>query len=187
MPARPYSRRISPSQGQRSVHGLLPHPTRDCARNPFGFSMLELTVVLLIAGILAAFAIPVVDASMTSLRLNSTTTAMSSAISNTRYRAIKDSQIYTLVLTTPANTYVVKNTATGATDPLAPLPYPAIALNGATSTTYTFTLCPNGTVYGAGGACPGNSAPPTIAATYQGKETDISVSSAGNVTTKTIH
>lgn len=155
--------------------------------NSRGFSLLEILVVVLAGTILSAMAIPVVNASMTTMRLSSTASAMSSAVSNTRYRAIKDSQIYTLVLTTPANTYVVTDTGTGTSDPLAPLPYPAIALNGAASTTYTFTLCPNGTVYGAGGTCPGNSSPPAIAATYQGREIDINVSTAGNVTTTTIH
>jgi prepilin-type N-terminal cleavage/methylation domain-containing protein len=187
MPVRPHSRRTNPSQEERPVSLCVPRSLSPGTINSRAFSLLELTVTLLVAGILAAFAIPVVDASMTTMRLNSAVSAMSSAISNTRYRAIKDSQIYTLVLTTPANTFVVTNTGTSTSDPQAPLPYPVIAFNGGGSATYTFTLCPNGTVYGAGGACPGNTAPPALAATFQNREVDLTVSSAGNVTSKTIH
>jgi prepilin-type N-terminal cleavage/methylation domain-containing protein len=152
-----------------------------------GFTLPELLVALLVGSILAAIAIPVMNAAMISMRLNSTVIAMSSAISNARYRAIKDSQVYTLTVTTPRNTYVVTNVGTGTADSAVPLPNSGTLLNGGGSATYTFTLCPNGTVYGAGATCPGNNTPPALAATYLGRETDIGVSGAGNVTTTHIH
>src|SRR5579883_2978309 len=186
MPVRPHLQPISGTQREYLPHRIPGFPAWSGARKSHGFTMLELTVVLLIAGITAAFALPVLDASMTTMRMNSAVSAMSAAISNTRYRAIKDSQVYTVVLTTPANTYVVTNVSTATADAAVPLPYTAIAFNGGTSATYTFTLCPNGTVYGAGGTCPGNTTPPTLAATFQNREIDLTVSSAGNVTTKII-
>ena len=155
--------------------------------NSLGFSLTELLVIVLAGATLAAIAIPVMNGAMISMRLHSTVSAMSAAVSSTRYRAIKDSQAYTLTLTTPNNSYVVINMVTGNADSAVPLPNPATAFNAGANATYTFTLCPNGTVYGAGGACPGNSTPPALAATYQGREIDINVSSTGNVTTTTIH
>lgn len=166
------------------------HDSRHCSLNGnafHGFTLPELLVTLLVASVLTAIAIPVMNAAMISMRLNSTVTAMSSAISNTRYRAIKDSQVYTLTVTTPGNTYVVTNVGTGTADSAVPLPNSGTALNGGGSATYTFTLCPNGTVYGAGATCPGNNTAPALAATYLGRETDIGVSGAGNVTTTHIH
>ena len=144
-------------------------------------------MVMTVGMILAAMAVPAVNSGMARMQVNSTANSMSAAISNTRYRAIKDSQVYTVGLTTPANTYVVTNVATGGADSAVPLPNPGISVNGGSNSTYTFTLCPNGTVYGAGGACPGTNATPALAFTYEGKEVDISVSSAGNVTSTTIH
>jgi len=152
-----------------------------------GFTLAELLIALAVGSVLAAMAIPIMSTAMTGMRLSSTVAAISGAISNTRYRAIKDSQVYTLTITTPGNTYAVTNVGTGVADAPVPLPNPGTLLNGGASATYTFTLCPNGTVYGAGAACPGNNTPPTLAATYRGRETDLSVSSAGNVTTKNIH
>ena len=111
---------------------------------------------------------------------------VSAAAGKTRYRAIMNSQIYTLAVSTPANTYVVTNLPTGVADLVVPLPSTLIAINGGGNATYTFTFCPNGTVYGAGGVCPGANVPPALAFTFKGRQVNINVSSAGNVTTTTI-
>ncbi|GEM_PF-1825410 len=161
-------------------------PSLNAARSR-GFTLVELLIVLLVGSVLAAMAIPIMSTALSGMRLSSTVTALSGAISNTRYRAIKDSQVYTLTITVPRNTYAVANVGTGVAEAPVPLPNPGTLLNGGASATYTFTLCPNGTVYGAGAACPGNNTPPQLTATYRGKQTDISVSSAGNVTTTNIH
>jgi prepilin-type N-terminal cleavage/methylation domain-containing protein len=155
--------------------------------NSRGFTVAELLIVLLVGTVLTAIAIPVMSSAMAIMRLNSTVSAITAAISQTHYRAIMNSQLYTLVLTTPNNTYVVTNVTTNTADAPMPLPNQAIALNGGASATYTFTLCPNGTVYGAGGTCPGNNLPPALTATYQGRQTNINVSSVGNVTAKIVH
>ncbi len=152
-----------------------------------GFSLPEILIVLLIGTILTAIAIPIMNVAMASMRMSSTVSAITAAISQTRHRAIMNSQAYTLVLTTPGNIYVVTNVATNLADLAVPLPSQAVAINGGANATYTFTLCPNGTVYGAGGTCPNNNGPPALIATYQGRQSNINVSSVGSVTTTNVH
>ena len=134
--------------------------------------------------ILAALAVPVLSSAMTNMRINSAVTQFSGALASSRYRAIKDSQPYTFVLTAPANTYVVANTITGTAT--TPVPIPSyISINGGAAGTYTYTLCPNGTVYGAGG-CPSVNPAPALSFTYQGRQINLAVSGVGNVITTVI-
>jgi prepilin-type N-terminal cleavage/methylation domain-containing protein len=151
-----------------------------------GFSLPELLVVLLILSVLTAIAIPLLNGAMASMRMTSTVSAITAGISETRHRAIMNSQMYTFVLTTPNNIYTVTNVATNTADQPVPLPSQAVAINGGANAAYTFTLCPNGTVYGAGG-CPSNNGPSALTATYQGRQTNINVSSVGNVTATMVH
>lgn len=162
-------------------------PTPGSKSRYAGLSLVELLVVMAIGTILSLIAIPIFNSAMTSMRLNSVAGNLTAAIGKARYRAIMNSQNYTLSLNTPANTYVVTNVQTGVADNAVPLPSKLVAINGGGNATYTFTFCPNGTVYGSGGACPGANVTPALALTYQGRQTNISVSSVGNVTTTTIH
>jgi hypothetical protein len=124
---------------------------------------------------------------MSRMRLNSAVASISTAISKTRYRSIRNSDIYTLAITVPQNTYVVTDVSANVVDRVEPLPN-LVAINGGAAAVYTYTFCPNGTVYGAGGTCVNNAnLPPALSATYQNRQTDISVSTVGNVTTKNIH
>lgn len=152
-----------------------------------GFSVIELLMVLLAGSIVAAMAVPVYQTAKSGMQVTSTANAIAGAISQTRYLALMNSQIYTLTITAPANTYVAKNISTGVSNSSVPLPNSLVQINGGASATYTFTLCPNGTVFGAGGACPGATTPPAISATYQGRQTNLTVSGVGNVTTTTIN
>jgi prepilin-type N-terminal cleavage/methylation domain-containing protein len=152
-----------------------------------GFTLPELLIGMVVASILAAVAIPLYNSAMTTMRLNETVNAISGAMSRTRYQAVMNSQVYTLTLTEPANTYVTKNVSTGVAAAAVPLPSSVILVNGGSAGTYTFTFCANGTVYGAGGVCPNSNAIPALALTYQTRETDISISGTGNVTSTTIH
>jgi len=171
-------------RSQDLVNGAPESPSEWRKHRPRGFTLIELLLVLAVSVILAAIAVPMMSRALASVRLNSAISQLSAAISSTRFQAIKDSQIYTLVLTTPANTYVVTNT--GASPAVAS---PAVALPAGVSFgasgTYTFTLCPNGMVYGSGG-CPNANAPPSFTATYQQSEVTMSVSGVGNVTTTKI-
>ena len=156
-------------------------------RHIAGLTLVELLVVMAIGTILTLLAMPVFNSAMTSMRINSVANNLSTAIGKTRYRAIMNSQIYTLTLTTPANTYVVTNLQTGVADKAVPLPTRLVAINGGGNATFTFTFCPNGTAYGAGGACPGVNVTPALTLTYQSRLTSMTISSVGNVTTKNIH
>jgi prepilin-type N-terminal cleavage/methylation domain-containing protein len=153
-----------------------------------GFTLLELLLVIAVGMILTAVAIPVIGTTMNNMRMNSVVNAISSAVSKTRYESIMVSQPYTLVLTAPANTYVVTNTSTAFASPVTPLPSQLVQINGGAAATYTFTFCPNGTVYGAGAVCnpPAGAAPPAISVTSQGRQINVTVSGVGNVTTTTI-
>jgi len=145
-----------------------------------GFTLLELLLVIAVSLVLAAIAIPMMNSALANMRLNSAVNQLAGAISTARFQAIKNSQIYTLVLTTPANTYVVTDTGPPVVA-AASVPLPSAVTFGS-SGTYTFTLCPNGMVYGAGG-CPNANAPPSLTASYQQQEVTITVSGVGNVTT----
>ena len=160
-------------------HGLAPRHN--------GFSVVELLIVLAVGTTLSAMAVPMFRRAMINMRMNSTVNGITGAISKTRYRAIYNSQVYTLAISAPANTFVVTNVNTNTADAPVPLASREIALNGGVNAAYTFTLCPNGMVYGAGGACPGNSAAPVLAVAYQGRQINVNVSSSGNATTTNIH
>jgi len=155
---------------------------RNLCADERGFTVPELLMVLIVGAILTAVALPMYKSAMGSMQMNGTAQAITGAIARARYQAVMTSQTYTLAITAPANTYVVTNVATGAAAAAVPLPNPEIAINTGTAGTYTFTFSPNGTVTGAGGG-----AIPVLALTLQGRETDITVSGVGNVTSKLIH
>ncbi len=145
-------------------------------------------IVIAVGITLAAVAIPVLSSAMTNMRINSAVSQFTGALASARYQAIQNSQIYTFALTTPANTYVV--TKTGANpvvyNAVQLSPYVTISGSGSASSPFTYTLCPNGIVYGAGGACPGNQ-PASLIFTYNGRQIDLAVSGVGNVTSTIIH
>jgi prepilin-type N-terminal cleavage/methylation domain-containing protein len=152
-----------------------------------GFTVIELLVAMAIAAILMAMSVPVIGGTMSRMKMNSATSSISGAITKGRYRAIRNSDTYTLAITAPQNTYVVTDVATNVSD--APVPLPStVAINGGTNAVYTYTFCPNGTVYGAGGSCTNNlNLPPALVLSYSTRQTNISVSTVGNVSAKVIH
>jgi len=138
--------------------------------------------------ILAGIAVPSLTSSMSVFKVRNGVSAITGAIQSTRYRAIMASQIYTVALTAPADTYVVTNVTTATASPAVPLPgNRALILNGGVATTYTFTLCPDGTVNGSAGVCPNNTALPALSVGYQTRQVNINVSSAGTITTTFVH
>lgn len=159
---------------------------RHSFRGSRGFTMTELLVAMFVATILTAIAVPVYNNAMTNSRMNSMVSALTGAISSTRYQALMKSQTYTLAITAPGNTYVVKNVTTNTSAAAVPLPSTIILVNGGSGTS-TFTLCPNGVVYGAGGSCAsGSPAPPALSVSYKSRQINISISSVGNVSTTII-
>jgi Tfp pilus assembly major pilin PilA len=152
-----------------------------------GLSLPELVIGMAIAAILTAMSVPVVNSTMSRMRMNSAVSSISTAISKARYQAIRNSDIYTLAISVPQNTYIVTDVSSNVANTAVPLPN-IVAINGGTSAVFTYTLCPNGTVYGAGGTCTNNTnAPPALIVTYSQLQTNINVSTVGNVTTTVIH
>jgi prepilin-type N-terminal cleavage/methylation domain-containing protein len=152
-----------------------------------GFTIAELLIAMAVAAILAAMSVPIVNTTMARMRMNSAVSAISSSISKARYQAIRNSDIYTLAISVPQNTYVVTDVSTNVANAAVPLPN-TVAINGGSVAVFTYTLCPNGTVYGAGGTCTNNvNAPPALIVTYSQLQTNINVSTVGNVTTTVIH
>jgi len=153
-----------------------------------GYSIVELLIVVSVGLILAAIAVPTYKTTMADMQMNDTVSAISGAVSQTRYAAIMNSQIYTLAFTAPANTYVVTNVTTTTVNPAISLPTTTVAINGGANATYTYTMCPNGIVFGAGGTCvpPPNTVPPVLSASNYGRQVNINVSSVGSVTTTNV-
>jgi prepilin-type N-terminal cleavage/methylation domain-containing protein len=150
-----------------------------------GFTMLETAMVILILGVLVAITLPFYNGSRSDSQMNSTVGSISAVLTQTRYAAIMNSQVYTVVFTAPANTYVVTNVATSTSQSAVPLPYTTVLINTGTAATYTFTFCPNGIAYGAvSGLCPPSTVvtPPVLTLSNLTRKVQLNVSSVGNVT-----
>src|SRR5690242_7881125 len=61
-----------------------------------GFTLIELLVALAIGMIITAASLPVLGSVMSRMRVNSAVTSISTTIAKTRYRSIRNSDIYTL-------------------------------------------------------------------------------------------
>jgi prepilin-type N-terminal cleavage/methylation domain-containing protein len=145
-----------------------------------GFTTIELMMSLVIGGILTAMAIPVLKTSLSRAKVNAAVSQITSEFTKVRYRAIRNCQIYTMTITAPQNTYQITNVSTGVVFNPDSLPT-QVAINGGGAGAYTYTFCPNGMVYGAGGACPNGNVPSALTVTYQTRQTNMSFSQVGNV------
>jgi prepilin-type N-terminal cleavage/methylation domain-containing protein len=157
-------------------------PLRSRNKRARGFSLVELLIAVLIGSVLTAMAIPVWVQQMAQMRLASAVSSISSAMTQTRYKAIMTSQAYTLTINSPADTYVISPVGgtVGSTIPFTPS---AVSINGGSSGTYTYLFCPNGTVWNSGTTCPGTGAPASITAAFEGRQINLNITGVGNVTT----
>ena len=116
--------------------------TKICSthRNKAGFTLLELVVVVAIAMILAAIAIPIISNSLHVFAYKSSVAAFTSAIQSTRYQAIYHGCPYQLSFNAATMTYTVASevpaigattclTAMGTPSPAIPLPGKGVSLN----------------------------------------------------------
>lgn len=74
-----------------------------------GFSLLELMVVVVVALISTAIALPLVKNAVTSFQLKSATSSLTSLIQATRYRAIAAGYEFQLVMTKSTSTYQLQS------------------------------------------------------------------------------
>lgn len=113
-----------------------------------GFSLIEVLVVIAIAAVLAAYAIPRVDKAVQAYRFNAAVEACTGIIQSTRYQAIMRGYPYALAFDPATLTYQVSNQPAGATGFTAvggPVPFAnpgELTLSQAT----TLQFGPNGTV-----------------------------------------
>jgi len=123
------------------------------SRQVRGFSLVELVIVVAIAMIVMAMAVPGIRRSLQFLSFKSATTSVSGAIQAARYNAIFHGCRYQLVFTQASNSYTVANqvpaagntTCTGVYGtPSAAIPLPSKGISLTANTTMQFF--PDGTV-----------------------------------------
>lgn len=151
-------------------------------RESRGFSMVELAVVLLIAGITAAFALPIVQTTVNRYQLKGATSTATWAIQSARFQALMEGYPYQVTLSGGSGgvnpTYQIANETVGASSysnvgSAVPLSGKPVVL-GATT---VFQFQPNGTVT----TSPASTAPYSFTISYQGTTETISVSTYGNI------
>jgi type II secretory pathway pseudopilin PulG len=147
-----------------------------------GFTLVELTMVMLIAMITAGFALPIVQTTVDKYRLKAATSTATWAIQSTRFQALMEGYPYQVSFTGGAGgvnpTYQIANKTVGAATysnvgASIPLSGKPVVL-GATT---TFQFQPNGTV----ATSPASTPPYTFTITYSGITETITVSNYGNV------
>lgn len=156
--------------------------TRDRGSASRGFSMVEMAMVLLISMITAAFALPVVQTTVSKYRLRSATSSATWAIQSTRFQSLMEGYSYQVTFSGGTGglnpTYQIASKALGATSytnvgTAVPLSGSPVVL-GATT---VFQFQPNGTV----ATSPATTAPYTFTIAYSGTTETITVSTYGNV------
>jgi prepilin-type N-terminal cleavage/methylation domain-containing protein len=147
-----------------------------------GFTMVELTMVLLIAGITAAIALPVVQTTVDKYQLKGAVSSATWAIQSTRFQALMLGYPYQVTFSGGTGgvnpSYQIANKATGASSytnvgTSVPLSGRPVVL-GATT---VFQFQPSGTV----ATSPVSAAPYTFTITFKGTTETISVSNYGNI------
>jgi type II secretory pathway pseudopilin PulG len=144
--------------------------------------MIELCMVLLISGITAAFALPVVQTTVYKYQLKGAVASATWAIQSTRFQALMQGYPYQVTFTTGATgtspTVQVANEPTGTTSyanvgTSIPLSGRPVVLGANT----VFQFQPNGTVV----TNPSSAAPYTFTIAYQGTTETVTVSTYGNI------
>jgi len=147
-----------------------------------GTTMIELTMVLLIAGITAGFALPIVQTTVNKYQLKGAVANATWAIQSTRFQALMEGYPYQVTFSQSASSvspsYQIASEPTGTSTysnvgSSVPMSGKPVAL-GATT---VFQFQPNGTV----ATSPASSAPYTFTISYQGTTETITVSNYGNI------
>jgi Tfp pilus assembly protein FimT len=131
--------------GRRSAHTV----SRSSAS---GFTIVELVIVLLIAMVIMATAIPVINTTLYNMHLGSAASSLASAIQSTRYQAISTGCPYQLTLLPASNSYQLATEVITGNPPTCDTTYtntgpnnnPApVSFASSDVTISTTTACPN--------------------------------------------
>ena len=147
-----------------------------------GFTMIEMSVVLLIAMIIAAMAVPVIRSSVNSYRLRSAVAAATWAIQSTRFQSLMESYPFQVTLQGDSSgnnpTYQIASEPPGAvtfTNVGTAVPLSSSPVNLSAATVVQFK--PNGTVT----VTQGGSAATSFQISYVGNSNTITISNYGNL------
>ncbi len=141
-----------------------------------GFSLVELVITLVIALILMAISIPLIQSLMSSYKLRSAVSSATWAIQRTRYQAIMKGYPYQITFDPATASYQVYSQPSGATafstdGPALPLGDPAVSISSKT----TLQFRPNGFVQATVGQM-------SFSISYKGQTNLITVSTYGDIT-----
>ena len=144
-----------------------------------GFSLVEMLVVLVVAIVMTAIAIPSVTSGVRSYRLNGAVSGVTWAIHSTRYQALMEGYPFQVVFSSATNSYLIQsmkppavaysNVDTSANPSVPFSGYPVVL-----SANTTLSFRPNGYVTPAVGTL-------VFTITYQGVCQKLSVTNYGNV------
>ena len=142
----------------------------------FGFTLVELVLVVAVVMITAAFALPMTQSAIANYQLSGAVESATGIIQSTRYQAISNGYSYQVAFNASNNTYQVLSevppatsfSAVGSSVPLTGAP---VVLNGST----TFQFKPDGLITAALGSM-------TFTISYNGTTRTVTVSRYGSVT-----
>jgi|SRR5579862_419784 len=145
------------------------------SRRMRGYSLVELTIAMLIGSVLTAISIPQVKSQVYSYRLNSAVAMAKWAIQSTRFQALKEGYPFQVAFTASSQTYQIQDLPSGTTYQNVGGVVPLAAWPMTVSADTTINFKPNGMVTATVGSN-------TFTITYQGTTKTITVSNYGNVT-----
>jgi prepilin-type N-terminal cleavage/methylation domain-containing protein len=152
-------------------------------RGDHGFSLLELSVVVAIIMILAAFSLPWVQSTLTSYHLSSAVVATSGAIQSTRYQAIMSGCPFTISFSATNTSYRVAQEVLSGNPPTCASAFTNVGGSIPWATTSDVTLSPSTTLqFSPNGTVTATVGSLTFNLTNGGTTETITVSGVGNVT-----
>jgi prepilin-type N-terminal cleavage/methylation domain-containing protein len=145
-----------------------------------GFSLIELLIVIAVIMIMAAASFPMVQSTISYMRLRAAAASVSGTIQSTRYQAISSGFPYRVAFDSASGKFQVASdpTASGTFGNVGSLvPFAGSGANVVLGASTTLQFSPSGKVTFTAGASP-------MVLTYSGRTATITVSNYGNVNVK---
>lgn len=144
-------------------------------KNQRGFTLIELLMSMVVAVILTAIAIPLVNGLLAQYRMRSSVSSITGVINSTRYKAIYQGYPYAVTFSKANGTYQLSSKvppATSFSNVGGAVPFQLADMSIDQDNTFTFS--PSGVVNSSVGAL-------QVKLSYKGKTDTITVSSYGNI------